>query len=271
ARPAVSVVQQSLHRLDELARADSPVHRLDPRAKVVATLAFAVAVVSFGTHEVAGLLPFALYPVTLAAAAGLPPGFLVRQALPALPFVVLVAAFNPFFDTRPLVSVAGVTLSGGWVSFFSIVVRGLLTVSAALLLVATTGMGRLCGALVQLGVPRVFAVQLLFLYRYLFVLLDEAGRLARARAVRSFRRDQATLAVFGSMAGQLLLRTLDRSQRISRAMYSRGFDGTVRTLQPPRLRPGDGAFVLGCVAAFLALRLWPLPPLLGRLAQGVAP
>lgn len=136
---ALSGPQQSLHRLDELARADSPVHRLDARAKVAATLVFAAVVVSLGKHEVAGLLPFSLYPVCLAAAAGLPPGFLVRQAVPALPFVVLVAALNPLFDTRPMLSVGGVVLSGGWVSFGSIALRGLLTVFAALVLVATTG------------------------------------------------------------------------------------------------------------------------------------
>ncbi|MFA6107655.1 MAG: cobalt ECF transporter T component CbiQ [Candidatus Latescibacterota bacterium] len=266
---ALSSAQQTLSRFDELARRDSPVHRLDPRAKVVATLVFAVVVVSFGKYEVAGLLPFALFPVCLAAASGIPLGFVVRQSLPALPFVLAVAAFNPLFDTRPLTTVGGVALSGGWISFCSISLRGLLTVFSAVLLVATTGMDRVCGALERVGLPRVFAVQLLFLYRYLFVLVDEAGRMTRARSLRSCRKGQATLAVFGSMAGQLLLRTLDRSQRISRAMYCRGFDGTVPTLARSRFRAADAVFVLGWIAAFAILRAWPLPPLLYELFQNL--
>jgi cobalt/nickel transport system permease protein len=105
-------------------------------------------------------------------------------------------------------------------------IRFTLTVSGALVLIASTGFNSVCMAVEKMGAPRSFAVQLLFLYRYIFVLADEASRMVRARALRTFGRGGTGMRVFTSMIGQLLLRTLDRAQRIHLAMRCRGFDGT---------------------------------------------
>ncbi len=127
-----------LGRLDRLAYRDSPVHRLDPRAKLVTTVVFLVTVVSFGKYEVSALLPFFLFPVVLAAVGGLPAGYLVKKVLLVSPFALFVGIANPFFDRTPLVALGPVVLSGGWVSFAAILVRFALTVGAALVLIATT-------------------------------------------------------------------------------------------------------------------------------------
>jgi cobalt/nickel transport system permease protein len=161
--------------------------------------------------------------------------------------------------------VGPVGISGGWLSFASILLRFTLTVSAAVLLVATTGFEAVCMAMEKLGVPRIFVLQLLFLYRYLFVLIDEAGRAARARALRSFGRRGMEVKFFISLTGQLLLRTLGRAQRIHRAMLCRGFAGEIRVLRPLRFGRSEIIFTLGWSALFLALRLYPLPHRAGEL------
>ncbi|MHB8808655.1 MAG: hypothetical protein ACYC9M_01390 [Desulfobulbaceae bacterium] len=63
-----------LRNLDTMARGKTWVHRLDPRAKLITTLLFLLAVVSVDKYGVAQLLPFLLYPVTLIAMAACPPG-----------------------------------------------------------------------------------------------------------------------------------------------------------------------------------------------------
>ena len=90
---------------------------------------------------------------------------------------------------------AGVELSAGWVSLASIVLRIALSVSAAVVLVGSTGMPALCAALARLGVPRVFTLQLLFLHRYLFVLVGEAQRLSTALDLRALSGRCAYFAV----------------------------------------------------------------------------
>lgn len=264
-------IENSLYQigvLDRLAAQDTALHRLDPRAKLLATLGYIVAVVSFDRHQISALLPLALYPVALAGLGNIPVRWLARKLVIASPFAIMVGLFNPLLDTAPMVQVGGLAVSGGWVSFLSILLRFTLTVSAALALIGTTGFSTVCMALGKLGAPRVFVVQLLFLYRYLFVLAEEGLRMVRARNLRSFSGRGRGLKVYGSMLGQLLLRTMDRAQRIHQAMLCRGFDGQIRVSAP--LRPGlaDAAFTLGWLGFFALARSVNLAQLLGRIATG---
>jgi cobalt/nickel transport system permease protein len=251
--------------LDTLAGRNSAIHRLDPRAKLVTTLVFILAVVSFDRYEVSALLPFGLFPLSLILLADLPPGTLLKKLLLAAPFALCVGLFNPFFDRQVLLQFGSLEISGGWVSFASILLRFTLTVLAALVLIATTSFTGVCRALDRLGAPKVFVLQLLFLYRYLFVLIAEAQRLVRARTLRSFGGRGLGMNVFGHLIGQLLLRTLDRAQRLHLAMLCRGFDGEFRLLRPSRFGRREVVFTIGWSAVFIALRFSNVPQSLGRL------
>jgi cobalt/nickel transport system permease protein len=215
-------------KMDELGRMDSPVHRLDARAKILTTVAFIVVVMSFGRYEVSALMVLFLYPFALAAAGNIPGGYLLKKVALAAPFALCVGMFNPVMDRAPMGMLGSHTIAAGWFSFASIMVRFSLTVSAGLILIACTGIHRLCEGLARLGVPRVFVVQLLFLYRYFFVIAEEGSRMLRGVEMRSVGNRRLGLATYGTLIGNLLLRSIDRSQRIYRAMVSRGFDGEVR-------------------------------------------
>ncbi len=261
----------NLGYLETLSGQQTPLHRLDPRAKLLTTLVFIVTVVSFGKYEITGLIPFVIYPVALVAVGNLPVGYLLRKILLAVPFALFIGIFNPLLDRVVLVHLGPVGLSGGWVSFASIMIRFGLTVSAALILIASTGLNAVGLALEKLGAPNGFVVQLLFLYRYIFVLTDEALRLMRARALRSFQGRGLGFRVFSYLIGQLLLRTLARAQRLHLAMRSRGFDGTIRLRRPLAFHYKDAFFFLGWSGLFLALRCYNLPQELGRLLTGLTP
>jgi len=247
-------------RMDELSRLDSPIHRLDPRSKVLATVVFLVVVMSFPRHEVSALMPMFAFPLLVGARAGLPGGFLFRKILVAAPFALLVAIGNPFFDRAPLAVIGGHEISGGWLSFASIMVRFVLTVWSALVLVAASGIHPLCAGMEQLGMPRVFATQVLFVYRYLFVIAEEGVRLHRAVTLRG--ASTLRLVAYGSLLGQWLLRAMDRATRIHQAMRARGFDGQMRTLRHSRPGWRDVCFPLGWAVFFLAARRWNLAEIL---------
>jgi cobalt/nickel transport system permease protein len=149
--------------MDELGRMDTPVHRVDARAKALVTLAFIAVVISFPVHEVSALTPFLLFPVTLIALGRIPARHILSKILLAAPFALVVGIFNPLIDRQPLATFGSFIVTGGWISFVSIMLRFILTVGAALALIACTGMNRLGEGLERLGVPRVFVVQLLFL------------------------------------------------------------------------------------------------------------
>ena len=255
-------------RMDELGRMDTPVHRLDARAKAIATLAFVVVVMSFPRREVSALMPLFLYPLSLLSLGRIPAGLILRKLLVAAPFAIVIGMFNPLLDREPVAAVGAVVITGGWLSFASILLRFVLTVVSALALVACTGMYRLGAGLQQLGLPRVFAVQLLFLYRYLFVVADEGSRMMRGVELRSAGKTSLGLRVYGPLVGHLLLRSMARSERIHQAMVSRGFDGQIRMTRRTAFRPRDWAFVGGWIAFFAAARAWNLADGLGRLLTG---
>ncbi|TCT19272.1 cobalt ECF transporter T component CbiQ [Thiobaca trueperi] len=254
-----------LGRLDHLGRQETPLHRLDPRAKILTTAVFLVCVVSFGQYDVAPLLPYAIFPIALASAGRIPFDYLLKKLLIVSPFALLVGIFNPLLDQEPRLQLGSLAVSGGWISFMSILLRFALTVSAALVLIAITRFENLCLGLQRLGVPQVFTLQLLFLYRYLFVLVDESRRLVRARALRSVGARGLGMRVYASLLGHLLLRTLDRARRIHIAMRCRGFSGEIRSLQPLRIGHPEMLFTLGWCGIFMVLRIWNLPQILGDL------
>ena len=258
-------------RLDRLSYRDTVVHRLDPRAKVIATLLFVVVVVSFPRYEVLSLLPFFLFPVLIGALGDIPAGFIAKKVVAVSPFAVFVGIFNPLL--RPRVrwrSLPASSVSAGWVSFASILVKFALTISAALLLIATTSFPGICRGLRRLGLPALFVSQLLFLYRYLFVLMEEAMRVVRARDMRSFGTRGTGVRVFVRIVGTLFLRTVERAERIYGAMLARGFRGEVPSMRREALRPSDAVFVLAAGSFFALCRFVPVPQMIGRLVRGLA-
>ncbi|QEM68615.1 cobalt ECF transporter T component CbiQ [Geobacter sp. FeAm09] len=253
-------------QLDRLADGETAIHRLDPRAKVLATLAFIISVVSCGKYELATLLPFFLFPVFIIAVGNVPVVYLAKKIAVIIPFAVMVGMFNPLLDRQVVLQVGGLGITGGWVSFASIVVRAVLTVSSALVLVAVTGFPGICAALERMGMPQPFAVQLLFLYRYIFVLTEEGAQVSRARELRTFGNRGRGIGIYGSMIGHLLLRTWMRAERIHMAMLARGFSGAFHTRRQFCFGPRETVFVLGWSLFFITVRLVPVAHLLGALA-----
>jgi len=255
--------------MDTLATGDSHLHRIDPRAKLITTVVFIATVVSFDKYTILNLMPFFCFPIILILWGGLPAGYILKKVLLISPFAILIGIFNPVFDRTVIYQIGEIGISGGWVSFISILLRFTLTVTSALVLVALTGFNSVCFALERLKVPRPFIIQLLFLYRYLFVLTEEAERMARARALRSFSGRAMHLKTFVSVIGHLLLRTLDRADRVYRAMRCRGFDGRIRILGSLRINPGNIAFVIVWFILFISFRFWNIPVKLGELVMGL--
>jgi cobalt/nickel transport system permease protein len=257
-----------LHYIDTLSCQDSPVHRIDPRAKLVTFLVFVACVVSFGKYEVSALVPYFLFIAVIIPLARIPARFLMRKILFLLPIAVLMGAFNPFYDRHALFYLGTLPVSGGLVSFFSILIRFILTVLAALILIAVTGFNGICMALERFHVPKAFSVQLMMLYRYLFVLTSEGVRMARARDLRAVGGQGLGIKVYGSLLGHLLLRTWHRAQRIHMAMLSRGFTGEFHLRRSFRIGPADIIFVVIWCSFFIGLRLVNLPQVIGKVLVG---
>jgi cobalt/nickel transport system permease protein len=209
------------------------------------------------------MVPFIVFPVAMISIGNLPFGFMAKKILLVAPFVLLIGIFNPVFDRELLVRIGPMGISGGWISCASIVMRSVLTLGSALILVAVTGFPAICGALERMGMPGVLAVQLHFLYRYIFVLTEEGARTARARDLRACGGKGLGMRAFGSLVGNLLLRTWRRAERVHAAMLSRGFIGEFHARKEFCFGGREFIFVIGWSALFIFLRFWNLSHILG--------
>jgi cobalt/nickel transport system permease protein len=246
-----------VHFLDPYRPCTSPIHALDARVKFVLAVAFILT---------ASLAPIGAWPVYILLLAlvlsvevlsGLGVWYVLKRSSLVLPFVL--AAFPVIFTSGSTqlfsLSIGLLTLSGyaeGLARFFSVALKSWLSVQAAIVLTASTAFPDLLQAMRAVRIPRLLVAMFGLMWRYLFVLVDETLRLLRARAARSGhgggRKPGGSVAwrarVTGGMAGSLFLRAIERSDRIYMAMVSRGYDGEVRLLPSPAIKP-TAWFVLG--------------------------
>lgn len=242
-------------------------HHLDPRTKVVI-----VGIYIFSN----ALLPDGAWLAFLAAwifllggvlLAQLRPGIILKRSFIVLPFTL--AAVTVIF-TLPGTAVATWHLGSrtinisdaGLLRFASIMIRSWLSVQGAVWLTATTRFPDLMHALRHLRLPRLLIAIISFMYRYLFVLADEAMRLLRAREARSARPTHGgggtifwRAKVAGGMVGQLFLRSFERSERVYNAMLARGYRGQLLTMNPHVLTPKDWQILITAVLVIVGIQI----------------
>lgn len=238
---------------------------IDGRFQITVLAVYLVAVLSVPLTDPGRLVWMFVYPIVMSEAGGAGYGRVALKSLWVLPLVALVGVFNPILDHTPAWEIYGVTVSRGWVTFISICLRGILALQAVLALIYTTGFYPVCTALRCMGMPSVLTTQLLMLYRYISVLLQEARSMSCARAARGYGRKSYPLRQWAVMVGQLLLRSVARSQRIHRAMLARGFNGSMPVSAVRRLRAVDYIFLLGWIGVIAALRFIDFSSILGKL------
>lgn len=257
-----------VHFLDPYISRQSPVHSLDPRIKLVLTLAFILtnALVPPAAWPVYILLFSLLLSVEILSELGV--SYILRRSALALPFIL---AALPIMFTMPGAVLTSFTI-GPWslsisqpglARVISVSLKSWLSVQAAIVLASSTPFPDLLIAMRALRVPRLLVAVFGLMWRYLFVLVDEALRLMRARAARSGEsarpgsRKGGSWAwrgkVTGGMAGSLFLRGIERSDRIYMAMLSRGYDGEIRALPLPAIKPAQLALLFACLSIFVLL------------------
>ena len=257
---------RNIHRLDDLAARDSFLTRLHPLAKLLATVAYLVATLSFTRHDLTGLLGMSLPLILLYQAEGLSISGCLRQFRPVILLLAAVGAANLLFAKEPAVQLGGFAVSGAWITFAVLLGKGVFCFLAVYLLMESTGINGVCCALQQLHVPRVMVVTLLLIYRYLILLLQEGGRISTAYALRAPGQNGIHYRAWGSLAGQLLLRSIDRAQNVYESMQLRGFSGTF-TLNS-KTAGGAGPSICFAAAACVycvVFRAVPVFELLGRM------
>jgi cobalt/nickel transport system permease protein len=186
-----------------------------------------LSVVSVEKFNITAVLVYGAFPLFSVIAFRLPFKLILYRLIMISPFILIMAAANPFFDRQVFGVVAGATLTNGMVSGLVIVAKSFVIISSMLVFSMCIQFTSLCKVLHLLHVPKVFVTQLLLLNRYLFLLVDEARGMQKARSMRSFDGKGNSFFVIAKLIGSLLLRTTVHADHIYRAMVARGFNGDI--------------------------------------------
>lgn len=234
----------------------SAIHRLDPRAKLIGFAGTTVVAVSAPLPAWPTWVACALALVLVAALARVGPRTVWSRAKVVLPLVLFVAVFVPFVRRGDPVALGPVTVSEqGLATFATVGAKAILGTTSAVLLGATTSFPDVLHALERLRTPRLLVLIAGFMYRYLFVIVDETQRMRAALTARGYRpRHALQAAALGRVATALFLRTYERGERVHLAMLARGWRQTMPRLDVLAFCRADAVF-LTALALLIPLRV----------------
>jgi cobalt/nickel transport system permease protein len=230
--------------LDNWSRGASPLHARDPRAKILALVVFLIVLATTPANAILALGIDATLLVSGILIAGLPLANLLLRAMVVLPFSL----------TFGLIS----WLAGDRLRALALVEKSYLSAAAVLLIVGTTSLPALLSGLERMGAPRMLMLVAQFIYRYLFVISEQAQHMRLAAASRQgdprFHREGRFRAAAGALA-VLFARSYYRADGIHRAMLARAFTGRFQLLNSLRFRFADGIFLLAAAAFLILVRV----------------
>jgi len=192
-------------------RRDSVLARLPAGLKLGLALVIIVGTVLISPQAVAWFLGVSALLLVMVVLSRIPPLFLLKRLAWLSPLVLGVAAINALQPAA----------RGSWLA---VAVKSTICLLTIILLSNTTPFSRILRVLQAVRVPGLLITTLALMHRYLFVLVEEAERMRRARASRTFTpRRGARWQALSTVVGQLFVRASERAERIYAAMCARGW------------------------------------------------
>ena len=241
--------------IQEFALGESVLHKMDPRAKIIAAIVFAV-VVAVNRSVVASAVAL-VFPLTLIFISHISLKDIARRLVFINGLMVFLWLFLPFTTPgEPVYSLGSLTVTReGLVYGLLLTLKSNAIVLAMIALLGTSPVFNLVHALSHMGVPDKLVHMFFFCFRYIHVIADEYHTLVDAAKVRGFKpgTNMHSYRTYGHFVGMLLVKSFDRARRIMDAMKCRGFSGRFYVLHHYEMRTND--YLLPAISAVFALML----------------
>ena len=253
-----------MHEIDREAGVRRGKSQIHPAARLIVTIFFLIITVSYSKYDLAGVLGMAVFLLIT----GIWEDLSFRRGFARLKYAFALLFFigvvNPFFDREIQTYFLGIGISGGVISMLTLFLKGAFCVMATYFLMTLCGMDGICGGLRILHVPKGAVTVLLLIYRYLIVLLKEVQRMQQAYKLRAPKQKGVEIRAWGSFAGLLLLRSIDRAKDVYESMLLRGFTGNYPDVRDAMFdRNKSILYALLWSSLFLVLRFVPVFYLVG--------
>ncbi|MDO4617567.1 MAG: cobalt ECF transporter T component CbiQ [Lachnospiraceae bacterium] len=261
----ISAAMHDIAEIDTLAAGNSFLHRRHPLPKLLITILYIFTVVSFPTEQLSGILPMILVPVVLYQLADIPVSTCFYKLRFILPLVCAVGIWNPILNRTPALQMGRFVVTAGMISFVTLLLKGILSLMMSFLLIAVTSIEKICYALRLLHVPKILVTQTLITFRYISLLLHEAGTMFQAYQLRAPGQKGVHISAWGSFLGQLLLRSMDRAGELYQSMELRGFRGSFYYADVKHAGKADYMYFIVMAAVLLLFRSVNISILIGTI------
>jgi cobalt/nickel transport system permease protein len=257
-----------IYSLESLSRNNTKIHEIHPLIKILTTLMFIITVVSFDRYAFGSMIPYIFYPVVILPLSEIPYGMMFKRVLITLPFCLFVGISNIIFDRKIAFTLLGIGISYGMISCVTIIYRTFLCVTGILIFVATTPISELTAQLRKMHIPSIFTTLLEMTYRYIGVLMEECYSMVIAYKLRNGRKNGIDIRHAGSFVGQLLLRSMDRAERVYAAMKCRGYGLYNIRLSDKKIKLWDIGYCIVIHGFCVLFRFYDINRLIVRLMGG---
>lgn len=237
---------------------DSIMRSLDPRSKIIAFLSIILCMIMTPITRIKDFGLYFLLILAIISFSKITSWQILKRVFVLISFVFFIAMFVPFLKEG---TVCWSLKIGPWElpvtdegirTFLNVIIKSGLSLLLLVVASLTTAFPDFLKGLEMLRMPKILVMLMSFMYRYIFVLLEEAKKLMRARSLRYFGyRYREQFRVIGYMVGVLFIRTFERAERVYGAMVVRGFGGEIPSVKRFQFSYKDFLFILGVIASLL--------------------
>ena len=213
--------------IDRFSGYDSPLHRWDARFRIVSL--FALIIVTSLIKDPYALALSVFITASIFIISSIPPAKIIKTLL--LPAFLLI----PLFILLPLTS-GGTPVYFYGIKFYEegaalsvlIAVKAVSIITLFILLAGTSPFHTTLKALRSLRVPDVMADIILFSYRYIHLYINDLRTMRQSLVLRGYKNTGTLrgLRTSAYVAGTLLVRSSEQTERIFDAMTCRGYPGS---------------------------------------------
>jgi cobalt ECF transporter T component CbiQ len=212
----------------------SLIHKLDPRAKLLIMLLYIAAVIILPLKLEISYIFLGVLPIILALLSEVSFWHYLTKLLKMYPMIFFLFVFIPFLPADQDISYRFGLIniySKGLGKFFYMNAKAFIIMFMTVVLTSTTDFSMLLKGMEKLKMPRLTIAVLSFMYRFIFLFIDEIERMSFAFQSRYIHLPFRTrLGIHIKQFGTFFIKIFERGERVYQSMESRGFRGVIYTI-----------------------------------------
>ncbi|SFU81765.1 cobalt/nickel transport system permease protein [Clostridium sp. DSM 8431] len=237
----INKVLFDIRQIEELGDSNTFIHSINATVKILVTFIYVIKVLFIKDFRMLNVGVILAYPILIFLIGRIQVRNILKKVLFILPVVIGISIINLIID-----------FSYNQIYFaFILLFRCIMCLVGVSLLLATTGMDKVALGLTRLKIPKILVNQILLLYRYIVVLIEECYRIKASYELRTLGEKSMSLKDFGGIMGRLLLKSIDKSENIYLAMSLRGFTGDLYFDSAEEFKAIDFIYLVGWTAIFI--------------------